>query len=95
MEEWNGIRKKNLVWNGKILVWNGYGMEEILQYGLWNCLPFHSIACPDGEYNEDLISVKLIGGRITIVDYPLLCFLPLHYNIAVLVAVMLLLSFFV
>ena len=32
MEEWNGIWKRNLVWNGKILVWNGYGMEETLQY---------------------------------------------------------------
>ena len=42
-----------------------------------------------------VISVKLIGGRITIVYHPLLCFLPLHYNLAVLVAAMLLLSFFV
>ena len=39
--------------------------------------------------------VKLLGGRITIVDHPLLCFLPSHYNTAMLVAVMLLLSFFV
>ena len=39
--------------------------------------------------------VELLGGRITIVDHPLLCFLTLHYNIAVLVAAMLLLSFFV
>ena len=39
------------------------------------------------------ISVELLGGGITIVDHPLLCFLPLHYNIAVLVAAMLLLSF--
>ena len=51
MEEWNGIWKKILVWNGirngKFLVWNGYGMEEILQHGIWkNRLPFHSIACP-------------------------------------------------
>ena len=43
--------KKNLVrngiWNGKFLVWNGYGMEETLQYGIWkNRPPFHSIACP-------------------------------------------------
>ena len=37
---WNGI------WNGKFLVWNGYGMEEILQYEIWkNRLPFHSIVC--------------------------------------------------
>ena len=48
MEEWNGIWKKKSVWNGNFLVWNGYGMEEILQYGIWkNRLPFHSIACPD------------------------------------------------
>ena len=38
-------------------------------------------------------SVKLLGGGITIADHPLLCFLPLHYNIAVLVAAMLLLPF--
>ena len=45
MEEWNGIRKKILVWNGKFLVWNGYGMKETLQYGIWkNRPPFHSIA---------------------------------------------------
>ena len=43
---WNGI------WNGKFLVWNGYGMEEILQYGIWkNRLPFHSIACPAPDSN--------------------------------------------
>ena len=36
--------------------------------------------------------VELLGGGITIVDHPLLCFLPLQYNIAVLVAAMLLLS---
>ena len=48
MEKWNGIWKKILVWNGKFLVWNGYGMEEILQYRIWkNRLTFHSIARPD------------------------------------------------
>ena len=36
---------------------------------------------------------ELLGGELTTVDHPLLCFLPLHYNIAVLVAAMLLLSF--
>ena len=51
MEEWNGIWRKILVWigirNEKFLVWNEYGTEEILQYGIWkNRLPFHSIACP-------------------------------------------------
>ena len=37
--------------------------------------------------------VELLGGGITIVDHSLLCFLPLTYDIAVLVAAMLLLSF--
>ena len=50
MEEWNGIWKTILVWNGNFSVWNGYGMAEILQYGIWkNRLPFHSIACPAGS----------------------------------------------
>ena len=41
-----------------------------------------------------IISVELLGDRIlTIVGHPLLSFLPLHYNLAVLVAVTLLLSF--
>ena len=45
--EWNGICKKILVWNGRFLVWNGNGMEENCQYGIWkNRLPFHSIPCP-------------------------------------------------
>ena len=48
---WNGIWKKILVWNGiwngRFLVWNGNGMEENCQYGIWkNRLPFHSILCP-------------------------------------------------
>ena len=51
MEVWNGIWKKNLVWNGirigRFLVWNGNGMEENCQYGIWkNRLSFHSIPCP-------------------------------------------------
>ena len=49
-------------WNGKFLVWNGYGMEEILQYGIWkNRLPFHSIACPGrriGFYSVYLVSLQ-------------------------------------
>ena len=54
MEEWNGIWKTNLVWNGKFLVWNGCGMEEILQNGIWkNRIPFHSIACP--AYRQERI----------------------------------------
>ena len=28
MKVWNGIWKKNLVWNGRFLVWNRNGMEE-------------------------------------------------------------------
>ena len=37
MEVWNGIWKK-------ILVWNGNGMEENCQYGIWkNRLPFHTM----------------------------------------------------
>ena len=47
MEVWNGIWKKILVWNEGFLVWNGNGMEENCQYGIWkNRLPFHSIPCP-------------------------------------------------
>ena len=45
-EVWNGIWKKILVWNGiwngRFLVWNGGGMEENCQYGIWkNHLPYH------------------------------------------------------
>ena len=32
MEVWNGIWKKILVWNGRLLVWNGHGMDENCQY---------------------------------------------------------------
>ena len=47
MEVWNGIWKKILIWNGRFLVWNGNGMEENCQYGIWkNYLSFHSIPCP-------------------------------------------------
>ena len=35
----------NMEW--KSFSMDGYGMEEILQYGVWkNRLSFHSIACP-------------------------------------------------
>ena len=55
MEVWNGIWKKILVWNGiwnrRFLVWNGNGMEENCQYGIWkNRLPFHSIPCPVHDF---------------------------------------------
>ena len=41
---WNGIWKKVLVWNWRFLVWNGNGMEENCQYGLWkNRLPYHAL----------------------------------------------------
>ena len=40
--KWNKI----LAWNGRFLVWNGNGMEEICQYGIWkNRLPFHTMPC--------------------------------------------------
>ena len=47
--EWNIENNFSMEWNteGKFLVWNGYEMEEILQYGIWkNRLPFHSMPCP-------------------------------------------------
>ena len=61
MEVWNGIWKKILVWNGiwngRFLVWNGNGMEENCQYGIWkNRLPFHSIPCP-GYYIKSLSNI--------------------------------------
>ena len=63
MKEWNGKWKKNLVWNGKFLVWNEYGMEEILQYGIWkNRLPMHSIASPAG-WLVQLLSARYRCGR--------------------------------
>ena len=50
MEVWNGIRKKilvwNEIWNGRLLVWNGNGMDQNCQYGIRkNCLPFHAMPC--------------------------------------------------
>ena len=46
MEVWNGIWKKILVWNERFLVWNGNGMEENCQYGIWkNRLPFYAMPC--------------------------------------------------
>ena len=40
-------------WNGrKLPVWNGNGMEENCQYGIWkNRLPIHSIPCPGFKNN--------------------------------------------
>ena len=47
IEVWNGIWKKILIWNGRLLVWSGNGMDENCQYEIWkNRLPFHSIPCP-------------------------------------------------
>ena len=38
--------EKNLVWNGKFLVWYGRNFQN----GIWkNHLLFHSTACPDFE----------------------------------------------
>ena len=45
--EWNMEENFSMEWNGRFLVWNGNGMEENCQYGIWkNRLPFHPIACP-------------------------------------------------
>ena len=58
---WNGIWKKILAWNGiwngkKLPVWNGNGMEENCQYGIWKKrLPFHSIPCTVGRIPKNLI----------------------------------------
>ena len=36
--------EENLVWNGRFLVWNGNGMEENCQYGIWKIrLPYHAL----------------------------------------------------
>ena len=49
MEE-NFSMEWNMEW--KILVWNGNGMEENCQYGIWkNRLPFHSIPCPGDAFH--------------------------------------------
>ena len=45
MEVCNGI------WNGRFFIWNGNGVEENYQCGIWkNRLPLHSIRCPDQRY---------------------------------------------
>ena len=51
MEVWNGIWKKilvwNEIWNGRLLVWIGNGMDENCQYEMWkNRLPLYSMPCP-------------------------------------------------
>ena len=52
-----GIWKKNLVWNGRFLVWNGNGMKENCQCGIWkNRLPYHTIPCPA---DQDKSAIKL------------------------------------
>ena len=58
MEVWNGIWKKILVWNGKwngrFLEWNGNGMEENCQNGIWKkCLPFHTMPCSTEPSKRD------------------------------------------
>ena len=49
MEVCNGIWKTilawNGIWNGRLLAWNGNGMEENCQYG-YGKIVFHSIPCP-------------------------------------------------
>ena len=60
MEVWNEIRKKILVWNRRILVWNGNGMAENCLYGIWkNRFPFHSIPCPDENSYKIALFVSL------------------------------------
>ena len=69
--------------------------------GFFTCQVFCGCLCRSSSNSPQctspsqlpFFSVELLGGGITIVDHPLLCFLPLHYNIAVMVAAMLLLSF--
>ena len=64
MEQWNGIWKKILVWNGtwngRFLVRNGNGMEENCQYGIWkNRLPFHTMPCLQHKSNKITYKVNL------------------------------------
>ena len=64
MEVWNGIWKKILVWNGiwngRFLVWNGNGMEENFQNGIWkNRLPFHKMFWSNVSVTDVLITVPL------------------------------------
>ena len=64
MEVWNGIWKKILVgsgiWNGRFLVWNGNGMEENCQYGMWKYnFPFHTIPCPAFKTRNETIRLNV------------------------------------
>ena len=77
MEVWNGIWKKILVWNGiwngRFLVWNGNGMEENCQYGIWkNRLPFHTMPSLWDivlRISEDLISVcRAVNPRLPLIS---------------------------
>ena len=80
-------------------------MPGFLLVGFFACLVFCGCLCRGSSNSPQCtspsqlplyffpFSVELLGGGITIVDHPLFCFLPLHYNIAVLVGAMLLLSF--
>ena len=62
MEVWNGIWKKILVWNGILLVWNGKGMDENRQYGIWkNRLPFHAKPCRQRKSNKIAYKVNLLA----------------------------------
>ena len=64
MEVWNAIWKKilvcNEIWNGRFLVWNGNGMDENCQHGIWkNRLPFHTMPCSQScEENSVMIFIK-------------------------------------
>ena len=64
MEAWNGIWKKilvwNEVWNGRLLVRNGNGMDKNCQYRIWkHCLPFHSMPCRQHKSNKIAYKVNL------------------------------------
>ena len=50
----------NEIWNGRLLVWNGDGMDENRQYGIWkNRLPFHAMPCRQHKSNKIAYKVNL------------------------------------
>ena len=57
--EWNMEENFRMEWNGRFLVWNGNGMEENCQYGIWkNHIPFHSMPCPDCSTSAERQSIS-------------------------------------
>ena len=60
IEVWNGIWKKILIWNGRLLVWIGNEMDENCQYEIWkNRLPFHTMPCQQHKSNKIAYKVNL------------------------------------